>query len=83
MYFFEVKHSMENVFFHQVFKVNRHGENERFQPFKELHNRRLLWHGSRNTNYAGILSQGLRIAPPEAPVVSFFWVHLPLRWLKI
>ena len=74
MYFFEVKHSMENVFFHQVFKVNRHGENERFQPFKELYNRRLLWHGSRNTNYAGILSQGLRIAPPEAPVVSFLWV---------
>jgi hypothetical protein len=27
-------------------------------------------HGSRLTNFAGILSQGLRIAPPEAPVVS-------------
>ncbi|KAK2567464.1 Poly [ADP-ribose] polymerase [Acropora cervicornis] len=52
----------------EVFKVNRHGEGDRFQPFKELHNRRLLWHGSRTTNYAGILSQGLRIAPPEAPV---------------
>ena len=50
--------------------MNRHGERDRFQPFKELHNRRLLWHGSRTTNYAGILSQGLRIAPPEAPVVS-------------
>ena len=49
--------------------MNRHGEADRFQPFKELHNRRLLWHGSRTTNYAGILSQGLRIAPPEAPVV--------------
>lgn len=58
------------VVFTEVFKVNRHGERERFQPFKELHNRRLLWHGSRTTNYAGILSQGLRIAPPEAPVVS-------------
>jgi hypothetical protein len=31
-------------------------------------NRQLLWHGSRTTNYLGILSQGLRIAPPEAPV---------------
>ena len=30
--------------------------------------RLLLWHGSRSTNFAGILSQGLRIAPPEAPV---------------
>lgn len=57
----------------EVFKVNRHGENERFQPFKELHNRRLLWHGSRNTNYAGILSQGLRIAPPEAPVTGYMF----------
>jgi len=27
----------------------------------------LLWHGSRVSNYVGILSQGLRIAPPEAP----------------
>ena len=29
--------------------------------------RRLLWHGSRGCNFGGILSQGLRIAPPEAP----------------
>ncbi|KIK99939.1 hypothetical protein PAXRUDRAFT_131012 [Paxillus rubicundulus Ve08.2h10] len=28
--------------------------------------RLLLWHGSRTTNFAGILKQGLRIAPPEA-----------------
>ncbi|KAJ7226070.1 poly polymerase catalytic domain-containing protein [Mycena pura] len=27
--------------------------------------RLLLWHGSRCTNFTGILSQGLRIAPPE------------------
>lgn len=30
----------------------------------------LLWHGSRTTNFAGILKQGLRIAPPEAPVTG-------------
>ena len=46
------------------------GEGSRFGPFKQMHNRMLLWHGSRATNYAGILSQGLRIAPPEAPIVS-------------
>ncbi|KAM7430085.1 Poly [ADP-ribose] polymerase 1 [Porites harrisoni] len=57
----------------EVFKVNRQGEGDRFQPFKELHNRRLLWHGSRTTNYAGILSQGLRIAPPEAPVTGYMF----------
>ena len=46
------------------------GEAARFRPFQSLPNRKLLWHGSRTSNYAGILSQGLRIAPPEAPVVS-------------
>lgn len=35
--------------------------------------RRLLWHGSRSTNYGGILSQGLRIAPPEAPVSGYMF----------
>ncbi|TFK76676.1 PARP-domain-containing protein [Pluteus cervinus] len=33
----------------------------------------LLWHGSRTTNFAGILSQGLRIAPPEAPVTGYMF----------
>lgn len=51
--------------------MKRQGEYKRYRAFKDLPNRMLLWHGSRNTNYAGILSQGLRIAPPEAPVVSF------------
>jgi len=66
-------HSQYELEVLEVFKVNRHGERERFQPFKELHNRRLLWHGSRTTNYAGILSQGLRIAPPEAPVTGYMF----------
>ncbi|KAF8213692.1 PARP-domain-containing protein [Mycena galopus ATCC 62051] len=35
--------------------------------------RLLLWHGSRSTNFAGILSQGLRIAPPEAPVTGYMF----------
>ena len=35
--------------------------------------RRLLWHGSRATNFGGILSQGLRIAPPEAPVSGYMF----------
>jgi hypothetical protein len=58
------------VFFFQIFRIDREGEKKRYKPFKELPNRKLLWHGSRATNFAGILSQGLRIAPPEAPVVS-------------
>lgn len=39
----------------------------------EKSDRRLLWHGSRSTNYGGILSQGLRIAPPEAPSTGYMF----------
>jgi len=53
--------------------VSRKGEAKRFKPFKALPNRTLLWHGSRTTNFAGILSQGLRIAPPEAPVTGYMF----------
>jgi len=42
-------------------------------PFQQLKNHQLLWHGSRTTNYAGILSQGLRIAPPEAPSTGYMF----------
>merc|ERR1712029_871720 len=57
----------------EIFKVERKGEEKRFKPFKKLPNHKLLWHGSRTTNYAGILSQGLRIAPPEAPVTGYMF----------
>lgn len=57
----------------EIFRVRRESEEQRFQPFSELHNRQLLWHGSRTTNFAGILSQGLRIAPPEAPVTGYMF----------
>uniref|UniRef100_A0A671XEB0 Poly [ADP-ribose] polymerase n=1 Tax=Sparus aurata TaxID=8175 RepID=A0A671XEB0_SPAAU len=57
----------------EIFKISREGERQRYRPFEELHNRQLLWHGSRATNYAGILSQGLRIAPPEAPVTGYMF----------
>jgi poly [ADP-ribose] polymerase len=53
--------------------VQREGEAERFQPFQNDPNRMLLWHGSRITNWGGILSQGLRIAPPEAPSTGYMF----------
>lgn len=56
-----------------IYKVNRSGEAKRYKPFKKLHNRRLLWHGSRLTNYVGILSHGLKIAPPEAPSTGYMF----------
>ena len=30
----------------------------------------LLWHGSKLENYMGILSQGMRIAPPTAQITG-------------
>lgn len=53
-----------------VFKMDRQGEKRRYKPFRKLHNRQLLWHGSRLTNYVGILANGLKIAPAEAPVTG-------------
>jgi poly [ADP-ribose] polymerase len=49
-----------------AFKLEREGEEKLFNP-KNLRNRMLLWHGSIFSNFVGILSQGLKIAPPEAP----------------
>ena len=54
-----------------VLEVEREGETERFVPHSDDANRQLLWHGSRLTNYVGILSTGLRIAPPEAPASGY------------
>lgn len=75
----------------EVFSMTRHGESKRYKPFSKMANRMLLWHGSRTTNFVGILSQvspcphihyliyygispqGLRIAPPEAPVTGYMF----------
>ncbi|CAH8534605.1 unnamed protein product [Schistosoma turkestanicum] len=57
-----------------IFEVNRDGEDSRFAKCKiAQHNKQLLWHGSRQTNWMGILSQGLRIAPPDAPVTGYMF----------
>uniref|UniRef100_A0A3S6KHI0 Poly [ADP-ribose] polymerase n=1 Tax=Juniperus drupacea TaxID=103973 RepID=A0A3S6KHI0_9CONI len=56
-----------------VFAVDREGEDNAYVKYKNLQNRMLLWHGSRVTNFVGILSQGLRVAPPEAPVTGYMF----------
>ncbi|WOL12197.1 hypothetical protein Cni_G20962 [Canna indica] len=66
-------HSGFTVDIVQIFKVCKKGELERFRKFSNTNNRMLLWHGSRLTNWTGILSQGLRIAPPEAPVTGYMF----------
>jgi len=56
-----------------VYAVSRHEEEKRYEAWRDNSNRQLLWHGSRLSNYVGILSQGLRIAPPEAPVTGYMF----------
>jgi poly [ADP-ribose] polymerase len=59
-----------------IFRIERQGEIDRFEKSeysKVASNRRLLWHGSRVTNFGGILGQGLRIAPPEAPSTGYMF----------
>lgn len=62
-----------------IFRIERRGEKDRFEACdlastaaKDT-DTRLLWHGSRVTNFGGILGQGLRIAPPEAPVSGYMF----------
>ncbi|KAJ7151580.1 poly polymerase catalytic domain-containing protein [Mycena filopes] len=60
-----------------AFRVERAGETLAWQKggYDKMADgeRLLLWHGSRSTNFAGILKQGLRIAPPEAPVTGYMF----------
>eukprot|EP00741_Cyanophora_paradoxa_P001709 tig00000498_g1659.t1 len=66
-------HSSYSLELLELFRVDRAGERDRFAASAEIPNKRLLWHGSRLGNFMGILSQGLRIAPPEAPVTGYMF----------
>jgi poly [ADP-ribose] polymerase len=55
-------HSQYKLVLEDLFELDRDSDTKRFT--KDIGNNWLLWHGSRLTNYVGILSQGLRIAPP-------------------
>uniref|UniRef100_U5EZI1 Poly [ADP-ribose] polymerase n=1 Tax=Corethrella appendiculata TaxID=1370023 RepID=U5EZI1_9DIPT len=66
-------HNEYSLCIEEIFKIRRKGEDRRYKPFKKLHNRKLLWHGSRLTNFVGILTHGLKIAPPEAPATGYMF----------
>ncbi|CAF0799278.1 unnamed protein product [Adineta ricciae] len=66
-------HNQYKLKLKELFKIVREGENDRFEKWSQLPNHQLLWHGSRTTNFVGILSQGLRIAPPEAPMTGYMF----------
>uniref|UniRef100_A0A1I7VNJ8 Poly [ADP-ribose] polymerase n=1 Tax=Loa loa TaxID=7209 RepID=A0A1I7VNJ8_LOALO len=64
-------HNMYRMRIRNLYAINREGEQEKFMF--DVGNRKLLWHGSRLTNWFSILSQGLRIAPPEAPTTGYMF----------
>ena len=71
-------HTEYHLEIQQIFKVERLSEIDRYKEYLDQHpaaltNRKMLWHGSRLTNFIGILSQGLRIAPPEAPSTGYMF----------
>lgn len=54
-----------------ILSLRREEEEAKYR--EDLSNKMLLWHGSRLTNYVGILSEGLKIAPYEAPVTGYMF----------
>ena len=70
-YFDNTKGGFSKVQVGDIYEVERPTEHTNFRT--EIGNNMLLWHGSRITNFVGILSQGLRIAPPEAPVSGYLF----------
>ena len=65
-------HNTYTLELEQAYDISREGEKAAFTG-AAVGNRALLWHGSRLTNWCGILSQGLRIAPPEAPATGYMF----------
>ncbi|KAJ7677717.1 PARP-domain-containing protein [Mycena polygramma] len=73
----ELRQSLYALDVETVFRVERDDETQAWMAagHDQLHGgeRMLLWHGSRSTNFAGILKNGLRIAPPEAPSSGYMF----------
>lgn len=54
----------------KVFRIEKASYNERFVS---VGNHVMLWHGSRCSNFTGILSKGLCIAPPHVPANGYMF----------
>ena len=68
-------HTQYKLSITDLFAVEREGETKAFEDggFGTDPNRQLLWHGSRICNWAGILCNGLRIAPKEAVASGYMF----------
>lgn len=57
-----------------IFRIQRKGEAANLLNHSStIGNNTLLFHGSKIFNYIGIFSNGLKIAPPEAPATGYMF----------
>ena len=56
-----------------IFSVSRKEETQTSNKFNDLSNHYLLFHGTKIFNLIGIFSNGLKIAPPEAPMTGYMF----------
>ncbi|CAN7940235.1 unnamed protein product [Ixodes hexagonus] len=63
-------HAQYRLKLQHVFRVDK---SEHAARFVRLEPRMLLWHGSRASNWTGILCEGLRVAPPHIPSSGYMF----------
>ena len=63
-------HNLYDMEVLDLFSLDKENETKNYQ---DCGNSRLLYHGSRLSNWAGILGNGLKIAPPEAPSTGYMF----------
>ncbi|KAJ1564276.1 hypothetical protein HK096_008800, partial [Nowakowskiella sp. JEL0078] len=56
-----------------ILKVNRKGERETFERHANLENHRILWHGTSLSNFMGIFTSGLRVAPIDSQATGYMF----------
>ena len=53
-----------------VFNLDKLSERNSYRKWDTMHNKQLLWHGTRLANIAGILTSGMRINPVGIPTTG-------------
>lgn len=53
-----------------IYKIDKPREAQAYRKWDGLHNKQLLWHGTRLANAVGILTTGLRINPSDVPTTG-------------
>lgn len=57
----------------KIFQIWKEEEEVSYAPYSKSENRMLLWHGSDASNICGILTKGLKVAPPEADATGYMF----------